>query len=490
MCRVVGAPDSLFAVTSLRDFKANILGPLLRGEPVAPDIPLTLFAAALDDPLGYVFESDRWDEIAGAARRLAKAGDSLRAVLEADGYSADDLLHLDGCSVLALAHDQTLVEQWTEAIERAVAAETDLVTVSTLVYPVTTQQITAGLYGTPRLVLGVPGVNDYQERINRYYGLSSPSTIPKDEAILQRRHFGEVVALVNGLLARARESRQIVPFYESLAFAERCASCRVRPAEQIEESEGLPICGVCLRKRAAAPGGRLDQAGLVWLEAVGLDRFLEQQRSPGSYRHLRREIGETLHAAIPGRRKTTLLASGGGWLVLALPAPAALEAATEALEAISLHYGLQPPAAFAAAVALGTEPGRFRALFDLVQRSVANLKRSVEGTGCLLDVRRLQPDQPFDRLRKPYTIDEARRLLAGVAILRETDWPDDLLADLPEQLARGSAGLYTVFERSRLPEVNQQILKRLEQAWEAGVAPGPRFHTLLSDALALARLRE
>jgi hypothetical protein len=247
---------------------------------------------------------------------------------------------------------------------------------------------------------------------------------------------------------------------------------------------------VCLRKRAAAPHGRLDRAGLVWLEAVGLDRCLEQQRSPASYRHLRREIDETLHAAIPGRRKTTLLATGGGWLVLALPAPAALEAATEALEAISLHYGLKPPAAFVAAVALGMEPGRFRALFDLAQRSVSNLRRSVEGTGCLLDVRCLQTGQPFDRLRKPYTIDEARRLLAGVTILREAVWPDDLLADLPEQLARGSAGLYTVFERSRLPEANQHILKRLEQTWEAGGTPGPRFYTLLSDALALARLRD
>jgi hypothetical protein len=264
----------------------------------------------------------------------------------------------------------------------------------------------------------------------------------------------------------------------------------VRPAEQIEDGEGLPVCGVCLRKRAAAPDGYLDRAGLVWLEAVELDRFLEQQRSPASYRHLRREIDETLHAAIPGRRKTSLLASGGGWLVLALPAPATLEVATEALEAISLHYGLKPPTAFVAAVALGTEPGRFRALFDLLQRIVTNLRRSAEGAGCLLDVRRLQAGQPFERLRKAYTIEEARRLLTGATILRQAVWPDDFLADLPEQSARGSAGLYTVFERSKLPEANQQILKRLEQTWEAGVTPGPHFYTLLSDALALARLRD
>jgi hypothetical protein len=103
-------------------------------------------------------------------------------------------------------------------------------------------------------------------------------------------------------------------------------------------------------------------------------------------------------------------------------------------------------------------------------------------------VRVLRPDVAFDRFRRPYTIDEARRLIAGVAILGEGTLPDDLFPELAEQIIRGSAGVYYVFERSKLPERVQQLLKRLERAWGAEAAPGPRFYAMLSDALALARL--
>ncbi len=473
-------------MTTLRDFKTTMLGPLFQGEAIDANTPLFLFAARLDDPLQYVFESDRWDEVAGAAKRLAAAGGKLRLILAEDGFTADDLLHADDSGVLALTPDRGMAERWIEAMERAVAAETDLVTVSSVILPITARQLTEGLYGIPRAVLGVPGVHDYQERVNRYYGLSSPSTVPREDAVLQRRHFGEVVALIHSLLVRARESRVVVPFFESLPFAERCASCRIRPAESTKggDEEGeVPICGVCLRKRMASPGTKLSRAGLIWIEAANLDRALEHQRTPASHRRLYQDIEETLHIAIPGRRSVTVLAAGGGRMALAAPASDTLEVATEMLEAISLHYGLKLPTAFIAAVVLG----EFAHLYDLLQQTASHLRRAVDGTTCLLDVRTLSPDGAFDRFRKPYTIDEARRLLVGMSILRDAVLPDDFLAEMPEQVVRGSAGLYYVFERSKLAEAGQQVLKRLEHAWDAGAAPGPRYYTMLADALALAR---
>ncbi len=479
---------------SLNDFKMTILRPLLRGEQPAVDAALTLFAAELDQPLDYLFESDRWDEVSGAAQRLANAGEALRAVLEKDGYGPDDVFHTDGGSVLALVHDRAIAERWVEAVERAVALATDLVTVSTLVLPVTTQQIVGGLYRAPRTVIGVPGVNDYQERINRYYGLDSPSTVPKEDAISQRRHFGEVVALAHSLLLRARESRQIVPFYEALPFAVRCASCRTRPAERLDTAN-TPVCGVCLRKRTvsrtASRAADLGRPALLWLEAVGLDRLLEQQRSVEAYRRVCREIGETLDLAIPSRVGATVLASGGGWMLLALPSGAALGAATSALEAIAVHYNMRPPTPIIVAAALGTEPDQFRALYDLLRQITAGLRRAADSGSCVLDVHILERDRPFGRFRKPYTVDEARRLVTGVALLKEQALPDQALSDLAEQAARGSAGLYYTFERSRLSGAGQDLLKRLERTWDVGSVgsgPGPRFYTMLSDALALAKL--
>src|SRR5437870_4861178 len=137
---------------TLTDFKQRILGPLLRSDAPTDAVSLTLFAARINDPLDYLFESDRLAEASGAARRLTRAGDKISAILAADGYSADMLLHNSPQSILALCHDAALAQRWSEAVERAVAAETDIVTVSTVLLPVTVQQLLGGLYRGPRSV--------------------------------------------------------------------------------------------------------------------------------------------------------------------------------------------------------------------------------------------------------------------------------------------------------------------------------------------------
>src|SRR5258707_14960017 len=201
------------------------------------------------------------------------------------------MLHSIGGRRLALCHDETLAQRWAEAIERAIAAETDIVTVSSALLTLTPQQIIGGLYRAPRSVIGVPGMNDYQERINKYYGLDSPSTVPKDDAVVKRRHFGEVVALMRMLLARSAEGREVVPFYEALPFSERCESCRVRPAETLDNG---PVCGVCQHKRREVQAGKIERAGIVHLSAVGLEKVLEAQRTPAAYRKVCVEMAETL----------------------------------------------------------------------------------------------------------------------------------------------------------------------------------------------------
>jgi hypothetical protein len=64
--------------------------------------------------------------------------------------------------------------------------------------------------------------------------------------------------------------------------------------------------------------------------------------------------------------------------------------------------------------------------------------------------------------------------------LRQSPLPAGSFAQLGEQLARGNAGLYYTFERSKLPPAHQQTLDRLERTW----LPGPRFYVMLAAALA------
>src|SRR5258708_6147540 len=159
------------------------------------------------------------------------------------------------------------------------------------------------------------------------------------------------------MLAQSAESRQVFPFYEALPFAERCAACRIRPAEQLDFDDNAPVCGVCARKRRAAQADAIEKVSPVWIEAADLHTVLEQQRSPLAYRRVCQELNETLRKAIPERSGAVVLARGNGYAVFALPITDALETVNAALESVMLHYGLKAPAPFIAAVALGTGPG-------------------------------------------------------------------------------------------------------------------------------------
>jgi hypothetical protein len=413
----------------------------------------------------------------------------VRSGFSSDGFTTNELLHSTGVEFLAACPDDATARRWCEAIERAVASETDLVTVSSAIQPFTYAQLIGGLYRAPRVVIGVPGMTDYQERINRYYGLESPSTVPKDDAVLERRHFGEVITLMDNLLQRSREARQIVPFYDSLPFSVRCASCGKRPAESIDSNDH-PCCGVCQRKRNNGQiNNAMDQIGFVTLEFVGFDRLRTQQRTISNYRRLCLELTDVLRRAVdPKENKqslVTILSDGLGWIMIAVPVSSALETATTALERIGAHYGLKLPASVSAVVILAPTMAESRAAYTLSQQTLAHMRRMSESPTCSLDVR--LTGQPFDRFRKPYTLDESRQLISGIKFLREIKLPATAFAELPEQIARGSAGLYYTFESAKLGNLYKQSLQRLEREWDVGASPGPRYFSMFAAALAVAR---
>src|SRR5262249_53900833 len=157
-------------------------------------------------------------------------------------------------------------------------------------------------------------------------------------------------AHVHRLMNRAMESREIFPFYEMPPFAERCAICHHRSAERID---GVPICGVCSRNRAASKADQLDRVGLIVIEALDLDQALEDMRGPSMHRTFYADIDETLRVAMPNRFHARTLFASGGQIWLALAAENALEGAVTTLEAIAVHYSQRPPLGFAASVVLG-----------------------------------------------------------------------------------------------------------------------------------------
>ena len=72
-------------------------------------------------------------------------------------------------------------------------------------------------------------------------------------------------------------------------------------------------------------------------------------------------------------------------------------------------------------------------------------------------------------------------------MLRDANLGDDPFPELPEQMARGAAGLYYTLQRSSFSKSAQQSLQQLERTWEVGAAPGPRYFAMLSATLLLAR---
>jgi hypothetical protein len=379
---------------TLQDFKTRVLHPLLDDAPPTQTGPVFLFVASVDRPERYVFESDRWQDAIGGGRLLIRAGEKMAAALAAEGFLPTDFFHADGLGFFVLIHDSGLVERWRDLLGRTLAEATAIGTLSVASFALDAMQVHHGLYRTPTTVLGVPGVNDYQARINHYYGIEQPSVVPRGEAVSNRHHFGECLMAIRALRDRERESPCLVPFYDAPTFALRCETCRTRPAERFDR-DLRPICGVCQTRREA--GGDLGAASrdLVWIEALGLERILADQRTGGAYRRLYMDIDETLRVAATGE---TLLC-GEGRILFA--AEKGLLAAINAMDAIRAQYDRKPPLPFAAVVTIGAAPAQ---LYRLAAQAIQTMARGTDMFA--IDVRR--SGLPFDRFQKPLSIDEAR----------------------------------------------------------------------------------
>ncbi len=436
--------------------------------PTPTDDLLTLFAAEVDTPSDYLFESDHWGDVCGAGVQLAGLADQFRAALTAE--NCRDILHLDAGRVMAFVPDQIIGERLQKAVERLAPIKTGMVTISTICHVFTVRQLVEGLYRAPTHVIGIPGVNSYQGRVNRYFGVESQSTIPTPAQIAARHHFGEVIALTDQLLQRARESRLIRPFYERLPFAERCESCQIRPAERLLEN--IPICGICQRKRSAAPNTE-SYSALIMVRVPSLSKLRRSQRTPAAYRRLLTAYETAFGRAIERSGARCLWVSGDTAL-LAARAETALESVTRLMTTL---IDLTRDTSLPFSVGIGAGNAEPQTLLKLANSAAADALRSPEPNRIalrFLDAARFESPS--------YTMDMVERLQSAARRFISARFPTDAFPDLSLQIARGTASLYYVYGRTRLDESHRRLLDGLEDEWGKDTM---RFYHALDDLINL-----
>lgn len=458
-------------------------------------------------------ESDAWREVYGAGRQLLSLEDRFRAALP-EGI---DFLYLDPGQVLTFlpAESSASAADIPRRLARIGADMAGVVTISAISHAVSVRQLVQGLYRAPNGVIGIPGVNSYQSRINRYYGLDSPSTVPTAESVAGQQHFGQVIDLTRTLIAHERESRQIVPFYECLPFVERCGSCRVRPAERLIDD--LPVCGVCERKRASAEllAPRLEQgsqaldtlSALIFLRVPGMAALLEKQRTPAGYRLVNAAMANALRRAANGSGARILWQSGAD-VLLAASAANALEAVSRAFVTFTAlaRGSLRETLPLYGGVAVGDASPRVlyatakSALADAIRLSVTGSAGNAPWIGL-----RVIPETPLTprgrqnlgvevphlrgegfRVRDSetplYSPENLPQLQSAARTFAEVQFPARYFDDLPAQLARQTAAMYYVYGRTRLDADSRRRLDALEEDWGKDTI---RFYQALSDVLGL-----
>ncbi|HEY75751.1 MAG TPA: hypothetical protein G4O00_06170 [Thermoflexia bacterium] len=173
--------------------------------------PQALLAADTDRTQDYVFESARLPEIRGASRQLddldRRAANLVRQrggqVILSGGGRLLAIVPLDEAEALALE------------VEKEYVSETRVATTTVDWRPLPPGALEQGY--------------------------------PPDPG----RPFGTLMNWIEGWLRRKKESRETVPFWESLPHTERCRSCQVRPVSPatLQKYPDWPLCDVCYAKR-------------------------------------------------------------------------------------------------------------------------------------------------------------------------------------------------------------------------------------------------
>jgi len=240
------------------DWRQSVLDPLLVGPPGHVDgkAPVAILSADADHVMDYVFESARLPEIRGASMLLQELNEEIEEFV---GRAVDPkcVIYAGGGSLLAIVPDDPdLLARLKFEIEALYPKRTGVATTTCVTYSTTAGELRDG-YGAVTL----EEVNALREaypsewsRIAAGYEIYQQDGKPpgqvSEHAFHMHRVFGQMVKLAGIALRRRKDSRPLVPFYETLPHAQRCRSCGQRPAALMGRwrEELWPLCTPCARK--------------------------------------------------------------------------------------------------------------------------------------------------------------------------------------------------------------------------------------------------
>ena len=199
-----------------------------------------LLAADTDRTLDYVFESAKLPEIRGASTILDELNrEEAPALIERLDKDAHQIYASGGSLLYEVTADKApLIQRELEALY---PQETGVATI-TCVYRELPGPADAGIPRTsldPEILKKLSPFQ--QKRLNK--------------ADQELDCFGAWVRLLGHDLRRRKQEKRYVPFVEAMPHAERCQSCRIRPAATVyaHYGESIPRCVECAKKNQASP---------------------------------------------------------------------------------------------------------------------------------------------------------------------------------------------------------------------------------------------
>lgn len=529
-----------------------------------------LFCADVDRIQEYVFESARLPEIRGASTLLSELEGDVFRQLDFE----PDIIYAAGGRLLAVLPEEK-AEGLSREIESLYLRRTKAVTITCAWMPLSEEEksgysnfCTYGELGLLRRKLS----DDEWRRVADFYR-SGEGEISR-EAYDDKRGFGQMVTLLDAKLRQKKESRPTVPFYEAFPFAERCHSCRTRPAGEIEEIAGeerllCPICHIKVKKGrkekslwiehfeehlkeeenllagysveyeldqvripkdlgeigAACRKPRPGYIGFIYADADSLGEFMAAQRTREDYKlkskAVRRATEKAVFRAIASRLNPCIvereegekviihpfeiLTIGGDDVLLIVPGDAAL---TVALEICQLFAKYAParsdgsPLSMSAGVVIADEHNPVRFLRDMAKellesaksRALQTVSQSGKWEGAVDfhilksqsmmagTLKELRGQPPYlisspdgngsnEELRltgRPYTLEEAERLLNTAHDFRKSGFPASQLYALADALPKGRlvSTLFYLYQKARLRDDLRGVLARMEKDWK------------------------